>query len=214
MSKQKQILIETFIASLPPKLLKEATSHKEGRMIFPALLQRADAFNENKRRYPDSVLRREINKFIEGPIAEKRAYGELDHSNEAVINWKNVCLIITEIWWEGDEVWGMVEIFDNPHGQILQEVLKKGYSVGISSRGLGSVTELDEEGHVEVDDDFTLICFDAVTNPSTHGAFLMSKTEKLNENKQSLKEPLSELDQVIADILCQNLGYCECQLKI
>lgn len=197
---------------LSPTLLHESTMQKEGRMIFPSILQRADAKNENTRIYPRNTLQREIGKYISENIAEKRAYGELDHSNESIVNFKNTCIHINEIWWDGDDVWGQIEVLDTPSGKIVQEVLKKGFSAGISSRGVGSVTELDENT-VQVDDDFSLICWDIVTNPSTHGAFLQTgKSTSLNEGKENIIES-DPVDDLLSDILCMNVGWCSCQLK-
>lgn len=136
------------------------------------------------------------------------------NSDRQVVEFKNACLHINDIWWKGDEVWGSIEVLDTPSGKIIQEILKKGFSVGISSRGLGSVTDIDENT-VEVDDDYVLICWDAVTNPSTHGAFLQTGASDglLKENKSQEVET-DKIDEVIADILCQNLGFCECKLKV
>ena len=131
------------------------------------------------------------------------------NSDETVVNLKNACLNIMELWWEGDDVWAVLEILNTPSGKIVQELLKSGCAVGISSRGTGSVTQIDEDS-VEVDDNFTLICWDAVSNPSTPGAFLTP--QQLNEGVQVNKNPYSEINSIISDILCQNLGFCECQL--
>jgi hypothetical protein len=213
MMKQKIVIVSDPIPiKLSTRAINESISEKAGRMIFRTILQRADAKNENTRIYRRPILEREVSTYVEGPIAEKRAYGELDHSDKMVVEFKNVCLHINEISWEGDEVWGQVEVLDTPSGKILQECLKKGFSVGISSRGIGSVTELDE-GTVEVDDDFTLLCWDAVTNPSTHGAFFRTNKEKIHESTQVKKES-NKVDEVISDILCMNLGYCSCQIKV
>jgi len=213
MTKQKSVIVSDPIPiKLSPRAINESISQKEGRMVFPTILQRADAKNENTRIYRRPILEREISAYVEGPIAEKRAYGELDHSDKMVVEFKNTCLHINEIWWEGDEIWGLVEVLDTPSGKILQECLKKGFSVGISSRGIGSVTELDE-GTVEVDDDYSLLCWDAVTNPSTHGAFFQTNKEKIHESKEIVKTT-NKVDEVLTDILCMNLGVCSCKIKV
>lgn len=212
MSKPKIILVSEPVAlKLTSTAINESVSQKEGRMIFPSILQRADAKNENTRIYPRNTLQREISKYIAENISERRAYGELDHSNESVVNFKNTCIHINKIWWDGDDVWGEIEVLDTPSGKIVQEVLKKGFSAGISSRGVGSVTELDENT-VEVEDDFNLICWDIVTNPSTHGAFLKNGEKSMNENKE-IQIDADPIGEVLSDILCMNVGWCSCELK-
>ena len=149
-------------------------------LIVSGVLQRAEAKNQNGRVYPTEVLKREVQNYIDGPIKERRATGELDHPESSVINLQNVSHNITEIWWDGDDVMGKVEILDTPAGKILKELFRNEITVGISSRGMGSVQENMAEGTVEVQDDFELICFDFVSTPSTQGAFLTP--QGLNED--------------------------------
>lgn len=182
---------------------------KDGKFIVTAIIQRANSKNENGRVYPKPTIEREIGKYVAGAVAEKRAYGELDHSEEMVINLKNACINIMEIWWEGDEVHAIIEVLNTPSGRIVQELLKAGLSVGISSRGTGSVTQVNEDT-VEVDDDFTLLCWDVVSSPSTHGAYL--HTKQMNESVKFTQET-SKIDEIISDILCMNVGWCSCELK-
>lgn len=194
---------------LSPVQLNEAVSKEHGgKFIVQTILQRANRQNANKRFYGRDVLERQVSEYIKGPIKEKRAYGELDHSEETIVNLKNACINIMEIWWEGDDVWGIVEVLNTPSGKIVQELLKAGLGVGISSRGTGSVTQIDEES-VEVNDDFTLICWDIVSNPSTPGAFLQMNEAVGGSNESSY----GTINEIIGDILCQNVGFCSCQLK-
>ena len=127
---------------------------------------------------------REAKKY-EVLIKERRALGELDHPDSTVINLKNVSHNVREIHWEGDDLCGTVEILPTPSGNILKELLKAGILLGISSRGMGSVTNIGE-GKVKVQDDFELIGWDFVSNPSTHGAFMVPVTESLNESLQKI----------------------------
>lgn len=193
--------------TLSSSQLNEATGKTHGKFIVQAVVQRANRKNANKRFYSKPVLEREVGKYIEGPVAEKRAYGELDHSEETIVNLKNACINIMELWWEEDDVIAVIEVLNTPSGKIVQELLKAGLSVGISSRGTGSVTQIDEES-VEVDDNFELICWDIVSNPSTPGAFL-----HVNESVQPKELNFNNINEIVSDILCMNIGFCSCELK-
>ena len=126
------------------------------------------------------ILKREAKKY-EQLIKERRALGELDHPDSSVINLKNVSHNVKEIHWDGNDLVGVVEILPTPSGNILKELLKAGILLGISSRGMGSVTPMGE-GKVKVGEDFELIGWDFVSNPSTHGAFMVPVNESVNKN--------------------------------
>ena len=150
---------------------------KSGGMMLSGVIQRADAKNGNGRVYPENVLRREVENYKK-LIAENRALGELDHPDESVINLKNASHIVTDIWWNGKDVMGKVKVLSTPSGQILKSLVESGVKLGISSRGLGSVKERGSLTIVE--DDFQLICFDFVSEPSTGGAFMsLSESKKV-----------------------------------
>jgi hypothetical protein len=168
----KNLLIETHL--FEAKLKEESN----GTFLVKGILQRAGAPNQNNRRYPKGILERECEKYKQ-LIKERRALGELDHPDSPVINLKNVSHNIREIWWEGDDVCGVVEILSTPSGNILKELLKNNIRLGISSRALGTVKELTD-GTVMVQEDLELIGWDFVSNPSTHGAFMAP----MNESKQ------------------------------
>jgi hypothetical protein len=190
------------------KQLVEQSIKKNRPLIVTGVLQRAEAKNENGRVYPKEILEREIQNYMEGPIKERRATGELDHPESSVINLQNVSHNIADIWWEGDDVIGKVEILDTPAGKILKELFRNGITVGISSRGMGSVQENIAEGTVEVQDDFELLCWDFVSTPSTHGAYM--KPSKLNENKTQPEYKYTNVNNIIRDIICDNTGICAC----
>ena len=155
----------------------EKTFVKSGGMMLSGVIQRADAKNGNGRVYPENVLRREVENYKK-LIAENRALGELDHPDESVINLKNASHIVTDIWWNGKDVMGKVKVLSTPSGQILKSLVESGVKLGISSRGLGSVKERGSLTIVE--DDFQLICFDFVSEPSTGGAFMsLSESKKV-----------------------------------
>jgi hypothetical protein len=169
----KNLLIETKL--FEGKVEEDAG----GRTIVKGVLQRAGAENQNGRVYPKPTLMREAQKY-EQLIKERRALGELDHPDSTVINLKNVSHNVREIHWEGDDLCGTVEILATPSGNILKELLKAGILLGISSRGMGSTKQM-EGNKVEVQEDFELIGWDFVSNPSTHGAFMVPVNESVTK---------------------------------
>ena len=148
-----------------------------GGMILSGKLQEADVQNGNGRVYPRPVLERELKNYAK-LVEERRALGELDHPEDSVINLKNASHMVTKVWWNGNDVMGKVKILDTPSGNILKSLVHSGVKLGISSRGLGSVHE--EMGSTVVEDDFQLICFDFVSEPSTTGAFMMKEGKEPN----------------------------------
>ena len=189
--------------------LVEASIRDNKPLIVSGIIQRAEAENQNGRIYPKEILMREIKKYQEGPINERRALGELDHPESSVINLQNVSHNIKEVRVDGNDVHGVVEILSTPAGNVLKELFRNGITVGISSRGMGSVKENMSEGTVEVQDDFELLCFDFVSTPSTHGAF-MTPTG-LNEGKIRIPEyKYTNVNNIIRDIICDNTGICKC----
>ena len=190
------------------QLVEQSIKHHKP-LIVSGVLQRAEAKNQNGRVYPMEVLKREVQNYIEGPIKERRATGELDHPESSVINLQNVYHNITEIWWEGNDVMGKIQILSTPAGKILKELFRNEITVGISSRGMGSVEENVSDGSVEVQGDFELICFDFVSTPSTQGAFL--EPTGLNEGKIRINEyKYKNVNNIIRDIICDNTGICKC----
>lgn len=165
-----QLLIET-------NLFEAKINEQDGKLIVSGVLQRAGAQNQNGRVYPRDILQREVKQYQQ-LIDERRALGELDHPDSSVVNLQNVSHNVVEIGWEGDNVVGKVEILPTPSGNILRELFKSGIRLGISSRGMGSVK--DGADGLEVQEDFNLIAFDFVSNPSTHGAFLSPVNESVN----------------------------------
>ena len=190
--------------------LAEATLKENRPLVVKGVIQRAEAKNQNGRIYPREILEREINKYIEGPVKEKRALGELDHPESSVINLQNVSHNVTKIRMTGDDVYGEVEILPTPAGKILQALFASGITVGISSRGMGSVKE-GSGGTVEVQDDFELLCFDFVSTPSTHGAFMTPVGRALQEGVNPIQEyNYTNVNNIIRDIICDNTGVCKC----
>ena len=149
-----------------------------GGMILSGIMQMTETLNGNGRRYPHQTMLREIENY-QKLVKENRALGELDHPDDSVITLANVSHAVTKIWMEGNNVMGKIKVLDTPSGKILQELINGGVTVGVSSRGMGSVRE--EQGQTIVEDDFQLICFDMVSEPSTPGAFMVREARNLNE---------------------------------
>jgi len=169
----KQLIIETNLFE------GDVNEDSSGRTLVKGILQRASVQNQNGRVYPKEILEREAKKY-ETLIKERRALGELDHPDSSVINLKNVSHNVKEIYWNGDDLMGVVEVLPTPSGNILKELLRAGILLGISSRGMGSVKPIGEN-KVEVGDDFELIGWDFVSNPSTHGAFMTPMNESIQK---------------------------------
>jgi len=205
-----ELLIDTIPFKLSKQDLNEAKSNNNGRFIVQGVIQRAEAENQNGRIYPKTLLAREAKNYAAKEIKEARAYGELDHPETSVVELKNTSHIIREVWWEGNDLMGKVEILKTPSGNILMELLKAQCTVGISSRGMGSVKESANGKTVTVEDDFNLICWDFVSNPSTHGAFLKPTNESVNESVKSTKKinNYSNIDNIVRDIICEVNGVC------
>jgi hypothetical protein len=161
-------------------LLTEAEKRfvAEGGMILSGIMQKADTQNGNGRIYPSRVLMREVENYKK-LVKERRALGELDHPDDSVINLRNASHMVTEVWTEGKDVMGKVQVLDTPSGGILRSLVESGVKLGISSRGMGSVTE--SAGQTIVEDDFQLICFDFVSEPSTPGAYMMKESKNLSD---------------------------------
>ena len=189
--------------------LVEASIRDNKPLIVSGIIQRAEAENQNGRIYPKEILMREIKKYQEGPINERRALGELDHPESSVINLQNVSHNIKEVRVDGNDVYGVVEILSTPAGNVLKELFRNGITVGISSRGMGSVKENMSEGTVEVQEDFELLCFDFVSTPSTHGAYMTPVGRALQEGKTQVYQ-YTKVNSIIRDIICDNTGMCKC----
>lgn len=148
---------------------------KNGGTILTGVMQRFGEANGNNRIYTENVLRREAENYRK-LVQERRALGELDHPDQSVINLRNVSHLVTEIWWDKNNLMGKIQVLNTPSGQVLKSLVEANVKIGISSRGTGSVRE-SREGTI-VEDDFQLICFDMVSEPSTRGAFMMQEQKK------------------------------------
>jgi len=207
----KQLLIEYIAFKPSPQSLKEGIRQTSKNLVVEGLVQRAEAKNQNGRVYPKQVLMREVDKYMKGPIAENRALGELDHPESSVINLKNACHNITELWWDGDDLMGRIEVLPTPSGNILKALFLNNITVGISSRGMGSVQPLGENT-VEVQDDFELLCWDFVSTPSTYGAFMkpVGLNEGLVTENRKIKNynKYDNANSLLYEIVCTQTGIC------
>lgn len=150
-----------------------------GGMILSGIMQMTETKNGNGREYQHATMVREVRNY-QKLVKENRALGELDHPDDSVINLKNASHMVTAIWMEDKNVMGKIKVLDTPSGKILQELVNGGVTVGVSSRGMGSVRE--EMGRTIVEDDFQLICFDMVSEPSTPGAFMVKEAKDLSQS--------------------------------
>jgi hypothetical protein len=197
----KSLLIETNTFKLSSPLLTENVNKDNGNVLVEGILATAEVKNGNGRYYSKELWQREMDKYNE-LIQQRRSMGELDHPESTVVNLKNVSHIINEYWWDGDQVMGKIEILPTPSGNILKELIKNGCTVGVSSRGMGS---LEQRGEImEVQDDFELLCWDFVSTPSNPGSYMH---EILKEGKENFTYDYTQVNKIVHEILCSK-GSC------
>ena len=203
----KQLIVDYIPFEITPQQITESMSTNDGKLIVKGVLQRAEAQNQNGRVYPKDLLTREAKKYTENFIQQKRALGELDHPDSSVVNLQNASHNVMEMHFNGNDLVGTVEVLGTPSGNILKELFKSGIKLGISSRGLGSVEAIGENGAQQVQPDFELIAFDFVSNPSTHGAFLHPMNESVDKTQQYEQRPdcgiWCKTEQLIHDIITE-----------
>jgi hypothetical protein len=195
------MLLVDHISQLNPKFSLVEGKSPNGNLLLVGKLQEAEVNNGNGRVYPKEILIREIKRYTDGPVKTRTSCGELDHPDSQVINLSNTSHLITEVWWEGNEVWGKLELLNTPSGKIAQEIVRAGIPLGISSRGMGSLKQIGES--LEVQEDFSLLCWDLVSTPSTPQAYM-----RLSEGlEQPLENPYIKINSLVTDILCLS-GFC------
>ena len=186
-----KLLTEWFPVSYTKDMINESKQQYGGKIVLKGPIQKANTLNQNGRIYPRSILEREIMNY-QKLIQENRAMGECDHPDSSVVELKNVSHVVKEAYMEGDIVYGAIEILDTPSGKIIQSLIESGVTLGISSRGVGST---QKEGSTQiVQDDFQLICFDMVSEPSTPGAFVLKEGKKVSPNE--LKQIFNKTDRI------------------
>jgi hypothetical protein len=185
------------------EMIREARERGDGKIILKGILQKADTLNQNGRIYPKDILEREVRNYQKF-IIENRALGECDHPESSVINLKNVSHIIREAHFEGNTVYGSMELLDTPSGKILQTLIESGVKLGISSRGVGSTKKQGD--YQIVQDDFQLICWDAVSEPSTSQAFMIAEGREISEKElRQVFNRSDRIDRILNDILWNRL---------
>lgn len=195
-----RLLTSYDVFDYTPDMVKESIEKNGGKIIMKGVLQKADVLNQNGRIYPLNVLEREVRNYQKF-ILENRAMGELDHPDSSVISLKNASHVVKEAWIESGVVYGRVEILDRtPSGNILKGLIESGVKLGISSRGVGSTRKQNDYNIVQ--DDFQLICWDFVSEPSTPGAFMFAEGRKLSTAElKSVFSRSDRIDRVMNDIL-------------
>jgi len=198
MSEDKKLLREWTPFEYDKKLILEQRD-ATGKMMLKGIIQRANTLNQNGRIYPQSILEREIINY-QKLIKENRALGECDHPESSVVELKNVSHIVREASLRGDDVFGIIEILNTPAGKIIQSLIESGVTLGISSRGVGSTKRQGDTQIVQ--DDFQLICFDMVSEPSTPGAFMMTESKKISLSDVDKNfNKTDKIDRIFNDIL-------------
>lgn len=198
-------LLSTYeVFDYTTETIKESMEKHGGKILMKGILQKADTLNQNGRIYPLNVLEREVRNYQKF-IIENRAMGELDHPDTSVVNLKNASHVVREAYIENGTVLGTVEILDKtPSGAILKGLIESGVKLGISSRGVGSTRKQGE--YYVVQDDFQLICWDFVSEPSTPGAFMLPEGKRIDDAE--LREVFNKsdrIDRVINDILAKKV---------
>jgi len=199
----KKLLVDYLPFEVEPDQINESMKENNGKLVVRGVLQRAESKNQNGRVYPKDILMREANKYTEEFINQRRAMGELDHPESSVVNLQNVSHNVKKMHFEGDNLMGEVEVLPTPSGNILKELFKAGIKLGISSRGMGSVETVNENGAEaqEVQPDFELIAFDFVSNPSTHGAFMYPVNESVDKTQDRSCDEYCKVESIINDIM-------------
>ena len=183
---------------------------KNGNVFVEGIIATVEVKNGNGRYYKRELWEREIDNFTRKiQMKSTETVGELDHPDSQVINLKNASHAIREIWWRGDEIYGRIEIFcdmgdkGTTSGRIAGALVKNGLIIGISSRGMGSLKQMGEV--MEVQDDFELLTWDLVSNPSNPDSWM--KNGALNESRTTYLDQYARTNTLITEILCAK-GTC------
>jgi hypothetical protein len=202
------ILVETDAGFVSPKDARNEKVLREAKEMdyrnpfeFYAVLQKYDTPNRNGRTYPERILKREAENYKKA-IDKGLSTSELNHPESSLIDLDRVAHLITEIWWEGNILMGKLKLLTSPgfhergivstKGDQAANLMRQGVTMGVSSRGVGSLKKVGERN--EVQDDFELICFDLVSSPSTPGAYLFSNPEDRNKYEENLEEERNHKD--------------------
>jgi hypothetical protein len=196
--KDKHLIRDCMGFEYTPDMIRESREQNDGKVFLKGVLQKAETLNQNGRIYPQDLLEREVTNYQKF-IREGRALGELDHPDSSVIELKNVSHVVREATFDGSVVYGKVELLNTPSGKILQSLLESGVTLGISSRGVGS-TRRDGNKQI-VQNDFQLICWDFVSEPSTPGAFMLKEGKISEEEINKFFTRSDRIDRILNDII-------------
>jgi len=194
----KKLLTEWMKFEYTPEIIKEIKEKNGGKIVMKGILQKADTLNQNGRIYPQTILEREVRNYQKF-IKENRALGECDHPDTSVVELKNASHIVREAYMDGKTCYGTVELLDTPSGKILQSLVETGVTLGISSRGVGSTKR--EGDYDVVQDDFQLVCWDFVSEPSTPNAFMMREGKELKRGNSRHLNKSDRVDRIFNEIL-------------
>ena len=199
----KGILVEWDAGIINPNEYRNSQMIKEsyGQLdhskpfVFYATLQKHGVPNRNGRIYPEKILRREAEKYKE-MINRGMSISELNHPESSLIDLDRVAHLITDVWWEDNVLMGKIKLLTTPgfhergivssKGDVAANMMRQGVTMGVSSRGVGSLVKKGEQN--EVQDDFELICFDLVSSPSTPGAYLFSNPDERSKYEENIEE--------------------------
>ena len=177
---------------------REKREVANGSLYLSGRMQTCEKRNGNGRVYPCKTLKREVKNY-QNIIKDNRALGELDHPDDSVINLRNASHIVVDMWWDGKDVMGKIKVLNTPSGRILKDLINNGVKLGISSRGLGSVKE--SMGETVVQEDFELICFDIVSEPSTPDAYIYPQEKTFKPSIRVYENKLNEKKDLIINDL-------------
>ena len=194
----RKLLTEWLAFEYTKEMIQESRERNNGKILMKGVLQKSDTLNQNGRIYPREILEREVRNYQKF-IQENRALGECDHPDSSVVELKNASHIVREAYMEDDVCLGVVELLDTPSGKIIQSLIESGVTLGISSRGVGST--VSQGGNQVVQDDFQLICFDMVSEPSTPGAFMLKEHKVLRKDLDKIFNQTDKIDRMFNEIL-------------
>lgn len=199
MSMVKSKLLTTYMPlEITKESLNEAKRNSEGRIVLKGIMQRADAVNQNGRIYPRHILEREVENY-QRLVDDNRAVGELNHSDSSTLALDKLCLVVKKMWWENNDLRGEIELLNTPPGKIAQTLVEDGIKLGISSRGVGSVYK--EGDYSIVGDDFLLISFDLVVDPSTSNAFMIAEGKEIEFNVDNHLNSADKVHRLLSSAL-------------
>jgi len=162
------------------KYVTEAREDGKKELFIEGIFMMAEEPNKNKRVYPLPILQREAQRYVKEYVNKNRAYGELGHPEGPTINLERVCLMTKELRQEGSNFFGRAKITDTPYGNIVRNLINEGASLGVSTRGLGSLTKNKDGINVVQDDFYLATAADVVADPSAPNAFVHG----IMENKE------------------------------